>query len=182
MTAPVFLTVGVLAAAGRPALPAVRRPLWALGAVLLAAAAVYSLATPWLANRRIDSGLAALGRGDLAAAASDFRAADRLNPFAVEPLLYQAAVATARGNPHAAELFYLRARARQPKNPDVLYELGVFEFRQGNYLGAYRALNDAYTLDRFGPAGQKGGYLDKARTIVNREAAKQNAMGTPISP
>jgi tetratricopeptide (TPR) repeat protein len=182
VTAPVFLTIGALAAAGRPALPARRRPLWALGAVLLAAAAVYSLATPWLANRRLDSGLAALGRGNLAAATSDFRAADRLNPLAVEPLLYQAAVQIARGNAHAAEILYLRARARQPKNPDVLYELGVFEFRQGNYLAAYRALNDAYTLDRFGPAGRKGGYLDRARAIVNREAAKQNAMGTPITP
>ena len=58
----------------------------------------------------------------------------------------------------------------------------MFEFRQGNYLAAYRALNDAYTLDRFGPAGQKGGYLDKARVIVNREAVKQRQMGTPISP
>ncbi len=182
VTAPVFLAVGVLAAAGRPALPVVRRPLLALGAVLLAAAAVYSLATPWLANRRLDSGLAALGRGDLARADSDFRAADRLNPLAVEPLLYQAAVAAARGNLHAAEILYLRAHARQPKNPDVLYELGVFEFRQGNYLAAYWALNDAYTLDRFGPAGQKGGYLDRARAIVNREAKKQNAMGTPIAP
>ncbi len=175
VTAPVFLAVGALAAAGRPALPARRRPLWALGAVLLAAAAVYTLATPWLANRRLDSGLAALGRGNLAAASSDFRAADRLNPLAVEPLLYQAAVQTARGKVHAAEILYLRARARQPKNPDALYELGVFEFRQRNYLAAYRALNDAYTLDRFGPAGTKGGYLDRARAIVNREA-KQRAM------
>ena len=182
VTAPVFLAVGVLAAAGRPPLPARRHPLWALGALLLAAAAIYSLATPWLANRRIDTGLAALGRGDLAAADSDFRAADRLNPFAVEPLLYQAAVATARGNRHAAEILYLRAHARQPKNPDVLYELGVFEFRQGNYLAAYRALNDAYTLDRFGPAGQKGGYLDRARAIVNREAAKQRAKATATAP
>ena len=175
VTAPVFLAVGALAAAGRPVLPARRRPLWALGAVLLAAAAVYTLATPWLANRRLDSGLAALGRGNLTAAASDFRAADRLNPLAVEPLLYQAAVQTARGKVHAAEILYLRARARQPKNPDALYELGVFEFRQRNYLAAYRALNDAYTLDRFGPAGTKGGYLDRARAIVNREA-KQRAM------
>ncbi len=182
VTGPVFLLVGALAAAGRPAAEARRRPLWAVGAVLLAAAAIYSLATPWLANARLNSGLAALGRGDLAAADSDFRSANRLNPLAVEPLLYQAAVATARGDEHAAEILYLRARARQPKNPDVLYELGVFEFRRGNYLAAYRALNDAYTLDRFGPAGQKGGYLDKARAIVNREAAKQNAMGTPIAP
>ena len=89
---------------------------------------------------------------------------------------------TARGNFHAAEILYLRAHARQPKNPDTLYELGVFEFRRGNFLAAYRALNDAYTLDRYGPAGQKGGYLDKARRIVNREAAKQRAMGTPIAP
>ena len=179
VTAPVFLVVGALAAAGRPALRPQRRPLLALGSILLAGAAVYSLATPWLANRRLDSGLAALGRGDLKAAAADFRAADRLDPLAVEPLLYQAAVSAARGNLHAAEILYLRAHARQPKNPDALYELGVFEFRQGNYLAAYRALNDAYTLDRFGPAGQKGGYLDKARAIVNREAAKQNQTGTP---
>jgi len=175
VTAPVFLAVGALAAAGRPAVPARRRPLWAAAAVLLAAAAVYSLATPWLANRRLDSGLSALDRGDLIAADSAFRSANGLNPLAVEPLLYQAAVATARGDEHAAEILYLRARARQPKNPDVLYELGVFEFRRGNYLAAYRALNDAYTLDRFGPAGQKGGYLDKARAIVNRAAAKSQS-------
>ena len=56
----------------------------------------------------------------------------------------------------------------------------MFEFGRGTI--AYRAFIDAYTLDRFGPAGQKGGYLDKARAIVNREAAKQNAMGTPIAP
>ena len=182
VTAPAFLVVGALAAAGRPAVSPRRQPLLAVGSLLLAAAAVYTLATPWLANRDLSRGLTALGRGDLKAAGADFRASDRLNPLAVEPLLYQAAVQTARGNFHAAEILYLRAHARQPKNPDTLYELGVFEFRRGNYLAAYRALNDAYTLDRYGPAGQKGGYLDKARRIVNREAAKQRAMGTPITP
>jgi tetratricopeptide (TPR) repeat protein len=175
VTAPVFLAVGVLAASGRPAPPARRRPLWAAGALVLGAAAIYTLATPWLANRRLDSGLVALDRGNLAAAVSDFRAADRLNPLALEPLLLQAGVETARGNLHAAEILYLRAHARQPRNPDALYELGVFEFRQGNYLAAYRALNDAYTLDRFGPVGAKGGYLDRARAIVNRRAAKKKS-------
>ena len=51
VSAPLFLVLGVLVAAGRPALEAVREPFFAAGAVVLGLAVLGSLASPWLASR-----------------------------------------------------------------------------------------------------------------------------------
>ena len=46
--------------------------------------------------------------------------------------------------------------------------LGRYELCFGDVFDAYRALNQAYTLDPFGPAGIPGGPLDQARAAVEK--------------
>src|SRR5439155_1187681 len=66
VTAPAVAVLGVLLAAGRPARVRLRarRGVLAVAAGAFAAAALYSLASPWLAARRGDDAYAALSRGD----------------------------------------------------------------------------------------------------------------------
>jgi hypothetical protein len=158
---PLFLTVGWFVA-----LPPRRdRPRWLVSAAIgvCALAALYSFASPWLASRRLDAAYDAVGRLDLAAARDEAKAAHSYNPLAVEPLWIWAA--TEKGLP-ALDL-YRQARDREPKNPETWYELGVYELEVGMTRAAYRDLNHSYTLDRFGPAGLKGGPLDQARCEID---------------
>jgi hypothetical protein len=158
---PLFLTVGALLA--RPAGGAPRR--WLLSAAIgvCAIAALYSLASPWLASRRLDAAYDAVGRLDIAAARDEAKSAHALNPLAVEPLWVWAA--TERGL-KALDL-YRQARDREPKNPETWYQLGAFELEIGKTRAAYRDLNQSYTLDPHGPAGLKGGLLDRARCDID---------------
>ena len=55
----------------------------------------------------------------------------------------------------------------EPRNPETWYELGAYEYELRRYRDAYRDLNQSYTLDRYGPAGVKGGLLDQARCKVD---------------
>ena len=56
---------------------------------------------------------------------------------------------------------------------EAWYEYGVFELQVDCFpLRAYQYLNRSYTLDPFGPTSRKGGALDKARRLVNKEAGK----------
>ena len=63
---------------------------------------------------------------------------------------------------------YRRATRLQPENPDTWVALGRYELCFGDVFDAYRALNQAYTLDPFGPAGIPGGPLDQARAAVEK--------------
>jgi O-antigen ligase/polysaccharide polymerase Wzy-like membrane protein len=159
---PLLLVVGALAA--RPPAPA-GRPRWLLaGAVAVAAlAGLYSLSSPWLAGQRLNAAYDAIGRLDAADARSEAKAAHSFNPLAVEPLWVWAATETGE---RALDL-YRQARDREPKNPETWYELGAYEYDLGRYRAAYRDLNQSYTLDRYGPAGVKGGLLDQARCKVD---------------
>jgi len=159
---PLFLTVGALVS-GPPAVVGGR---WLRSAVIgvAAVAALYSLASPWLADRRVDKAYDALVSRDFAEARAEAKAANALNPLAVEPLWVWAL--TERGE-KALEL-YREARDLEPKNPETWFRLGDYEL---NVLmrprDAYRDLNQSYTLDDYGPAGQKGGPLDEARCQVD---------------
>jgi O-antigen ligase len=158
---PVLLTVGALAAA--PRAPAPRR--WLPGALVAvcALAVLYSLLSPWLAEHRLSAAYDALARRDLVGARDAAKSAHRLNPLAVEPLWVWA---LAEPNWRALQL-YRQARDLEPKNPETWYELGAFElYVMERPRDAYRDLNQSYTLDRYGPAGQRCGALDTARWRV----------------
>jgi O-Antigen ligase len=173
---PLLLGVGTLAA--RPT-ERLQRPRWPfVGLVGVAAlAALYSLASPWLAGQRLSAAYDAIGRLDAAEARSQAKAAHSLNPLAVEPLWVWAATETSERALH----LYRQARDLEPKNPETWYELGAYEYdlakrayglkryREADkrYRDAYRDLNQSYTLDRYGPAGVKGGLLDRARCKVD---------------
>jgi hypothetical protein len=170
VSGPTLFVVGVLLGAGWPVVTIrPRQTLWALGAVAVALAGVFSLVSPWLAERRIDDGLEALGRRDVPSAIAAWRDAHALNPLADKPLLLWASTEAAVGNIPGAKEVYRQAVDLQPHDPEAWYQFGRFELDQDCYPAlAYEYLNRSYTLDRFGPATD--GSLDRARNLVNRAA------------
>jgi hypothetical protein len=161
---PLFMLVGALVSGRAGAAPLGRRWLVSAAVGVAALASLYSLASPWLAQQRIDAAYDDLIGGDRAAARSEAKAAHALNPLSVEALWVWA---LAERGEQALDL-YRRARDREPKNPETWYELGWFELKFMNRpRAAYRDLNQSYTLDRYGPAGEKGGALDEARCRID---------------
>jgi hypothetical protein len=170
VSAPVFFVGGLLIGMGGEAreVRARGRPLLAVGVALAVLAGVYSLAAPWLASNRVDDAYAALASLDPGSAASDARDAASLNPLSVQPIWALAtAYASVRDVRDAVKQFE-RATRLQPENSDTWVELGEYELCHGDVFGAYRALNQAYTLDPYGPTGIKNGPLDQARAAVEK--------------
>jgi tetratricopeptide (TPR) repeat protein len=171
VTAPVLLAIGALGAAGRP-LRRAERPTLTDGVVAVAALAlslgiVYSLAAPWLADRRVGAAISAAERGDVDGWIAAAKEAHSLNPLSVDPLFYWASGETARRTRKSrirAGRLYLQATELEPRNPDTWYQLGLYELNTLDApQAAYRDLNRSYTLDRFGPLGQPCSPLDLAR-------------------
>jgi hypothetical protein len=161
---PLFMTVGALVSFGPAA--AARRGRWLRVAVVAVAglAALYSLASPWLADRRLDAAYDAVERGDIRGAREAAKSAHAFNPLAVDPLWLWAATE----RPSKALELLRQARDREPKNPETWFRLGEFELLVlQRPRDAYRDLNQSYTLDDYGPAGVKGGRLDEARCLVD---------------
>ena len=162
--APLFLVAGVLAS--RPA-PAARRSVLAVATTAVAVVtALYSLFAPWYSSRRFNDGLDAVGNDNIPSAQAAFDDAHTLNPLAVEPIQLLAAV-DENGRLSDAERLYVLATKREPLNPDTWYALGSFYMRRQRWSDAYAALNRSYSLNRFGPVGQKGGLIDLARCEVD---------------
>jgi tetratricopeptide (TPR) repeat protein len=159
--APLFALAGYLVA--EPGKLRRRATLPAVATAVAALAALYSLVSPWLADRRLDAGYDAIARGDVAAAHSAASAAHALNPLALDPLYLLAATE----DEQQARARFRRATELEPQNPDTWFDLGQFEFFLGRYRAAYEALNRSYTLDNFGPAGIGGGLLDQARCKID---------------
>jgi hypothetical protein len=174
VTGPAFFLVGVLLAAGRPvARPSPRRALWAAGSVLVALAAAFSLVSPWFSERRLEASLVDYQRGNLGAALAAAHEAHSYNPLALEPLLVWATIEGSAGNIPEAKRLYDKAVRLKPKDAEAWYEYGVFELKVDCFaLRAYQYLNRSYTLDPFGPTSRKGGALDDARRLVNKQAGK----------
>lgn len=155
-----FLVVGALLAG-----PAVARRGWLPGiaAGLCALAAVYSLASPWLSNHRLNAAFDSLIGGNAVAARDQAKAAHSFNPLAVEPLWLLGALTH-------DQHYYEQARDLEPKNPDTWYELGAYELRVAKQpRAAYRDLNHAYTLDNFlfTPGTRPARDLDRARCEID---------------
>lgn len=155
VTGLLFLVLGVLVAAGRPAGRAAPRPLWALGLAALALAGVASVGAPWLAAREVDDAYAALDRDSPRDAAASAELANSLNPLSIEPLHAWAAAETARGRAREAERLYARAVELQPENSETWYELANFELDLGRREQGMRYLERAAQLDPQGPPAKK---------------------------
>jgi O-Antigen ligase len=152
LTAPTLLLLGILLAAGRPTRLRFRAPVWAAGAILFAAAAVFSLTVPWLAARDVADAYAALDRDEIGLALNEAKSARALNPLAIEPLFATAVAEEARGDDRAALERYVQAVDLQPKNWRTWYELGRFELSNGRRARGIRHLRVARELDPLGPA------------------------------
>lgn len=128
-TMPMLLGLGVLVTAGRPG-RAPAQSSWTSAAVPLAlgVALIGSLAFPWLADRRLESSLDALERGDPAAALEAARDARTLDPLSVEPLDLEGTAYEILGRLGAAEAAYQLAVRLQPENAEVWYQLGRFHY------------------------------------------------------
>jgi O-antigen ligase len=167
---PLFLLVGALITGP----PAVRRG-WLVPAVaaVCALAAVYSLASPWLSNQRLNSAFDAAEHGNLLGAIDRAKSAHSFNPLAVEPLWTMAAFELDKAR---ALRLYRQARDLEPKNPETWYELGSFELHELKQpRAAYRDLNHAYTLDNFlfGKGTTPGRDLDEARCKIDPSTCRQ---------
>ncbi len=152
VSGPMFLALGVLVGAGRPAVGTLREPFYAAGAVLLALAAVASLAAPWLAERKVSSAYASIGELEPDEAVSSARRARTLNPLAVEPYFAEAAAEELRENDPAAFDLYIRAVELQPRNAVTWFQLGMFEMNAGLREAGIRHLLQSRELDRWGPS------------------------------
>jgi tetratricopeptide (TPR) repeat protein len=168
VTAPTTATLGILAAAGREPGAVRRRPILAIGSVLLAAAVLVSFSFPRISDHLQRRSTLALVDGDFATARERARQARFFDPLSVEPLFALARVAERQNRLKEAERRYIDAVELQPDNPDTWYALGMYEFQVlRNLCAAYRFLNNAYTLDPAGNQWVKGGPLDVARDSVN---------------
>jgi len=166
VTGPVLFAAGVLAAAGLPP----RRPLGLLaaaGVAALALAAILSVATPSLADRALSQVNVALDRADLEAARDAVARARALDPLSLQPVFADARVAEQLRREVAALEAYREATRLQPKNPESWLQLGLYEFAIGDRCGAYRDLNQAYTLDPAGKQWTPGGPLVISLAWVN---------------
>jgi tetratricopeptide (TPR) repeat protein len=163
VTAPALAVLGVLLAAGRPALarmPA-RRAIVSATAGAIVAAALYSLVSPWVAARKVDDAYAAIERGDAAAAASAAKTAHDLNPTSLDPLFVWAAAEHTRGNDREAGRLYTRAIALQPDNWRPWYYRALFLRNIGGAASAVFDARQAAKRDPLGIAGTYAAELEK---------------------
>lgn len=167
-SAPVFVVTGSLLAVGLEPRPSRGRVVPALATCLAGLAVLYSLTAPWLSHRKVEDAYRAIARGDARAAIKAARQAHELNPLAVEPLWARALATASRGDIEGALRQFRRATELRPEDADTWYSLGAFEFVQRRYQDAYRHLDRAWGLDRYGPAGLPGGLLDQAREKVEQ--------------
>ncbi len=168
VTAPTMLALGVLAGVGRSSERSRRRPLFAVGVILVAAVVLVSFSFPRLADRAERQSTRDLAAGDPDRARDQALWARFFNPLAAEPFLALARAAEREGRVLRAEREYIHAVELQPQNPEHWYTLGLFQYDvRDNLCAAYRYLNEAYTLDPAGNQWIDGGPLDVARDAVD---------------
>jgi O-antigen ligase len=163
VSAPFFTLLGVLLVGPRTPV-AHREPMWAIGTLLLAATAIFSLAAPYVAQRKVDEAVRT-GNPELAAQAHSW------NPVSIDPLLIQAELEESLRHKLKAFQLYHEAVDTQPDNPDARVELGRFElYGMKDACRAYGTLSEAYALDRYNPdVAENGGLLDIARAKAKTE-------------
>jgi tetratricopeptide (TPR) repeat protein len=163
VSAPFFFTLGVLLAVGAPT-RIVRRPFAALAVALVALAALSSLLTPWLADRRVSGAFDALESNRVGEAADRADQARSLDPLSVDPFFAAALAQERQGDMRGALRLYVRATQLQPENWNTWYELGSFERGLKSYDWAALHLARARELNPFGPARRDLQELRRERT------------------
>ena len=155
---PLLLVAGAVVGrrAPEPAAARSRHPLLAVGAVLFALGAVYSLAAPWLSDRQLAS----------ATTIADFKRAHAYNPLSTLALSEWATLEDATGNLRQAQKLYRQEVSLEPENGSTWYDLGRFYWEHGAWQQAYDAFDKSYRYDSQGPAGVPCGLLDQARHKV----------------
>jgi hypothetical protein len=147
---PLFFVTGSLLATGREAVR-VRRPVWALALVLVAWAALYSIAAPRVAAARVDDAYAELERGSVEKAVAAAKSAHSLDPLSIEPLEAWASSEEARAHFRRARELYVQAVDLQPLNWAAWYELGRYDQEVvGDDAAAKKELGRAIELDPHG--------------------------------
>jgi tetratricopeptide (TPR) repeat protein len=164
---PFLLVAGALLARPAPERVRSRRPLLAAGAVLLAAAVVYSLAAPWLARREL--------------AAAHPKQAHAYDPLSTQALIDWAAFEDAGGNVLHAVQLYEDAVSLEPQSSETWFALGLFYRDHGAWKRAYDAFSKAWSYNKFGPAGIPCGELDQARHHVTGKWPPSCPGGRPAS-
>jgi O-Antigen ligase len=166
VSGPFFLTLGVLLTAGAP-VRRVRRPFEAIAVAAVAAAAVWSLLSPWLADRASAGAEDALESNRVGEAVDRADRARSLNPLSVEPLFTAALVQQRKGDFVEALRLYVRATELQPQNPETWLRLGRFEASVRSFDWAELHLARARELNPFGPAERDLEELRAQRTQAN---------------
>jgi Flp pilus assembly protein TadD len=119
--------------------------------VLVAWAALYSVAAPRVAAGRVDKAYAQIERGSADDAAASAKTAHSLDPLSIGPLQAWAAAEEARGRIASARELYARAVDLEPLNWFTWYELGRFDRDVlGDDAAARRELRRALELDPYG--------------------------------
>jgi hypothetical protein len=169
---PMLFVTGALVAGDAPPAPAVkRRPLVAVGAVLVALGAVYSLGAPWLAQRQLAS----------ATTLPQVKRAHAYDPLSTDALTEWAAFEELVNPARAAQL-YRDAVSLEPENAAVWFEYGDFFWNRRLWQQAYLAYSRSWQDDRFGPAGVPCGRLDQARHKVLGVWPPSCPGGRPAAP
>ena len=152
-TGPMMLVTGVLLTAGGQSTPPRKHGIWALAPPLVAAALLYSLAAPWLAERRVERAYDTVANGEPTAAVQAAESARGLNPLSLDPLRAEATARVLGGDLDEARRALTDAVELQPENPATWYELGVFELRIAERPdAAVGPLERAAALDPHGDA------------------------------
>jgi tetratricopeptide (TPR) repeat protein len=140
--------IGVLAGATAVAPPrpgrGARYALAALAGTLLAAA-VASLAFPYLSHRHLERG-AEIGLADVPAAREEFERAAELNPLSPEPLLRAGTILVAARRPAAAAEEFRRALEVED-HWYAHFELGLLYAQAGRRQAALQEMSQANALD-----------------------------------
>jgi tetratricopeptide (TPR) repeat protein len=151
LCAPLFFMTGALLGMGRAPLSLKRRPVWLVAAVLVAWAALYSVAAPRVAASRVDDAYAEIDRGSVEDAISAAKTAHSLDPLSIDPLLAWAAAEEANGRLGEARDLYVRAVDLQPLNWYTWYQLGRFDQEVlARNVAARNELERAIELDPYG--------------------------------
>lgn len=145
---PLLFVIGFLLAVGRMPVPVRKQYVWTAAMVLVAWAALYSIAAPRIADARVDRAYSQIGRGDLKQAVRSAKSAHSLNPLSIAPLLVWAAAEEDAGRLARARELYAQAVDLQPLNWEAWYQLGLFDREVlGHDEAANRSLRRALELD-----------------------------------
>jgi O-antigen ligase len=150
---PLLFVVGALVARSRVSdTGGVRHLTLGFASLVVALAAVYSLAAPYLAQRQLAS----------AATLPQVKRAHAFDPLSTDVLTEWAAFESVTDPARAAQL-YRDAVSLEPENATVWFEYGDFLWDEHAWEQAYLAYSRSWKYDKFGPAGVPCGRLDQAR-------------------